>query len=710
MKEDAAPAGRPEMGPIGFADEVTVLLNIQDRVRESREQSTEWNKKADRNKVMFAYGEDPKPPDSKIVFNGIRSEIKSSVNQQTREPATIKLKPVETNDPGQFYSFDPNQPDPIDPALAQALMQPQPVADPETGQAAVDPMTGQPAMQPGMQLFKMDDKAVADFWQRQFDVHFRRGKLWPAFRRVAFDAAIFGFKFPVYEFNVQTRTAKLWTSISVWDTHTDSVGVDNFEECQFFGVDWLLESGQARSMFPEIADQIREWARPGNPSKGGQVMLGGGKDRRFDRNMIILRHFWIRNQPILLTKDEVMQSGALPTQQVPTGNPMMGPDGMPTIDEATQQPQMEMMDQLAPDPLTGEPPSPVLHGDDGAMSHNPDWPTRMAIRHIVVLPELNKLLVDEECAYSDIPAGWTPGDPVPGQLFGTGYPESFNAPQMAENQFINAAVQYVKQFPSPGCTVPSDVGDAIAAGLKGHMLTPADMLKIPPIYWEKYKGDVLKWNVPPTLPPAMPQVMEIIKEKRRETAVNPEVTSGKQPGQVTGWQSLQLLQQAAASQYDFPMQWFTECIERVATLHLNALVKWLSVQDLMAVCSEYPEHIVMAFQQRAQAAEWNIDAQLSSTVGMQRAKERAEAMESHQVVSPVTGRAMLSDRTMTERFNEDYEEEQRRQDEEMASPAAMQFAAAQQAAAEPAGEKGKGGGKEPAGSNGNGHGGRFGGE
>lgn len=670
MREfDKTGQGRPEMPPIGLATEddwPVMLSNIDDRVRESRDQSDEWNKKADANKIMYYAGENPAPSDEKIVFNRIRSDIKTAVNQQTREPADIKLKPVETNDPGEYYLFDQPTPGPIDEATATMLAQPQ-----VTGE--VDPMTGQPAVTPGARIFKLDDRMEADFWQRQFDVHFDRGLLWPAFVRCAFDAAIFGFKFPVFQFDQERKRCKLWTSISPWDTHTDSIGVDNFEESEFFGVDWLLPAGKAKQMFPEFADKIDQWARSGNPNKSKDVVLGGGKDRRYERNMIVLRHMWIRDQPILQTKNEVLQSGAFPVQQVATGEVM--DDGMGGQIAATT-------DELAPDPETGEVPAPFTEDENGNRQISEDWPTRLTTRHLVSLPDVSVLCIDEECQYDDIPAAWHVGDPIPGQLFGTGYPESFRSPQMAENRMIRSVVRYVEQFPNPGAVIAEDVAQSIDRGLKGHMLRPSDILRVPSQYVERYGGadKVLSWNVPPPLAPAVSEVMQILQNKTRETAVNAEVSSGKAPGSVTGWQSLQLLQQAAANQYDFPMQWFTQMIARVSRIMLKALMKWLSTEDLMKVCSEYPPHIVEAFQRRALNSEWDIKVTLASVVGLQRTRDRQEAIEARQLVSPVTGRPAISDRTFAERLGENFDDENRRFDEEQASPAAqaMMMAKAQQ--------------------------------
>ncbi len=672
-----SPQGRPDPKPIGLVlseDDWLPLIDIcEDRVKESQANSSDWYKKADRNKRMYYAGKDPAPLDDEICFNRIRTDIKTAVNQQTREPATIKLKPVETNDPGEFYSYDPAYTEPIDPQTAEMLMQPQP-----TGM--VD-QNGMEQMAPGMQLFKMDDKARADFWQRQFDFRFKpnlkhghRG-LWPSFRQCAFDAAIFGFKFPVFEWNIARKFPKLWTSISVWETHIDAIGVDHFEEAQFFGVDWLLDVGQAAQMFPEYEAQIRQYARDGNPPKGPNIKLGDEKDRRYDRNMIVVRHFWLRNQPILQTKDEVIESGVLPTEDVITGEQ---PDEM-----GMMQPMMET--QLAPDPMTGVPPMPVISDEEG-LSHNPEWPTKLVNRHVVYLPDIRKGLVDEECQYADIPGGWLPGDPIPQQLFGTGYPDSFNAAQMTENRIINAIVEYVETFPVPGASLPEDVAQSIEKGLKGHMLKPSDLLRIPSMYWEKYRGDVIKWNTPVALPAAVGEVMSILQQKTQETSVNADVSRGRLPGsgggQATSGYALQLLMEQNASQFDFPAQWFNELIQRISGLLLDAMAKWLTTDDMMKVCSEYPAHIVEAFRRDALESDWNIEVTLSNVVGLQQARKRSDAIEARAQVSPLTGRPALSDRSLAEALELNFDHEQRQMDEEQQSPAAAQFQMAKMAEAQ----------------------------
>jgi hypothetical protein len=136
---------------------------------------------------------------------------------------------------------------------------------------------------------------------------------------------------------------------------------------------------------------------------------------------------------------------------------------------------------------------------------------------------------------------------------------------------------------------------------------------------------------PEPMAPALVQLQEILKGELNERAATPEVTQGKTPEGVTGWQSIQLLQQAAQSRFGFSIQWTADMVYRLSQFLLHSLVTQLDTQNLLKVDSRYPTWIVDAIRAKAQA--WytdggtiDIDVSVSSGTGMIKARKNAEAV------------------------------------------------------------------------------------
>jgi hypothetical protein len=316
----------PDFGQISAspASHEEVVSHLTDLARESRASRDKWASQADKNNIVYLHGEYPAPPATKRVINPIQNAILADVVIQTREKIGVTLEPVETGDPGEIYLADPamqpvdpltGQATPIDPAIVQAMQQPQPVTD-ELGQPMMDEM-GQPMAQPGAPdaaFIKVDDKLSAEVWQAVFDRMWKRSKVDGWVKRSLTSNEIHGWMVALYEWDDDGRRHRL-RPMSVWQAYLDPTE-ESLDEMSYAGIDVVLDADEAIKLYPTFAAQIREMAKDGQPSKPDSESTLGRADMDYERKVVTLRVFWLRNQPFPMSEDEAVQSGRVEQREV----------------------------------------------------------------------------------------------------------------------------------------------------------------------------------------------------------------------------------------------------------------------------------------------------------------------------------------------------------------------------------------------------------
>jgi hypothetical protein len=289
---------------IGVAsDEGKAVAYLTDLARESLEAAQPWIDQAASNLQIYTYGKDPTPASTDVISNAIQDDIAAITDQQTKEPPVTKIQPVERGEPGPIYRMDMPTP-PLDPAAVAMATTPHPMSDPATGQ----PTQGAPAEDPSL-FVSITDELAADFYQKQFDAYWARGRIDAALRRSVLYTNIYGYLFPLYEWRSDERKPKLHTNISLKQIYVDPT-VDVIDDAQYAGVDWWIDMLQAQRMFPQIAAQIEQEATRGQPIRpDSSTQLGFNVDHNFRRNNVVLRIFWLRNQMCPMTPEMAVAGG-----------------------------------------------------------------------------------------------------------------------------------------------------------------------------------------------------------------------------------------------------------------------------------------------------------------------------------------------------------------------------------------------------------------
>jgi hypothetical protein len=313
-------ASIPPVHKITADDHGAVTTFIEGLVRESTDDRAEWVDVAVDNVQIYTYGE--LVQSDKIVINEIRNAVIAATDVQTREPPRATLEPVESDGQGEIYPMDPmlTGGGPIDPAMAVAMMQPRPAIDQATGMQQVDPMSGQPMMQAGAPpsaFVEVNDKLIADTYQKVFDRFWARAQVDRWVRSNLLRTNVEGWSFPLVEWDDDEELNKLRIrATSIKQIYIDPT-VEDISEAAYAGIDLRLDADEAIKMFPHLEADIEQWAAPGYPDRPiGADDLGQANERKFERPTVTLRVFWLRNQPIPMGLEQAIARGKVIEQEV----------------------------------------------------------------------------------------------------------------------------------------------------------------------------------------------------------------------------------------------------------------------------------------------------------------------------------------------------------------------------------------------------------
>jgi hypothetical protein len=349
----------PPMPPPGQAmsdEDQNLVWNYLSRLAlQERQESAAWVTQADQSEVIYFYGDYPPPPDDRLVINDIQNQVISTVDAQTKERPVSSIEPRETGEPADYYwagdpqlglaigippqslGLDPADNSPIPPqplphALGAQLCaaaesgQPFPLPTPPAAQPAIDPATGQPAPPPSVaidedMIVTVDDATTADFFQGVHDALWELGGIDPAIESAVLWNDIHGYLAWLYAFDADPDPARpplpRLRKMSIKQVYLDSAHED-VRDMQHVGMDVVLDMHEAEAMFPDLAPQVRQWAATGQPRRPDvNTDYGQAADKYFQRPMITMRIFWLRNQVMPLAEADAVAGGFVVQGQVP---------------------------------------------------------------------------------------------------------------------------------------------------------------------------------------------------------------------------------------------------------------------------------------------------------------------------------------------------------------------------------------------------------
>lgn len=624
-------------------------------------------KDAESNARIYEDGYDPKPSDSAVTANDIQGIVISITDIQTREPMTIVIKPVETRSKPQVYWIGPV----VTPEIAIVtglpiglggvpVLQAGPMGEmvealaPAEQYEPLDEWTAflvkraaQTGAFPREWVCVMDDRLLADIYQTVFDLMWVESDIDSFVYSNVLMTNIYGFQSAYYGWDSRTQK-HIVENFSIREAYLDRSKMEQDKmHAQMF--DMVIEVQKAKQLFPEIAPLIDHYATKGQPARvDSNTDWGLQNNRQFQRRTVTLRTAFISDQELPMTEMEAMQHGLVETVEG-----MLGPEQHLTDAGWQQATGADAASNILP---------------DGSLPDGP-WPTTVGIRQLATVNESGRIVQDIRCEHACAPILLNVSIPLPGKPEGQGIPKKLKSMQAADIRLLTALVRYAETFSNPGSMVPDSVAEALKEGLKRTYVDPQETLTAPDHLIERFGENTVMWFRPPPMPDAVPQAMEIMRQKRSESSGRPEVLQGTPPSASSSGRMVEALMAGATSQFSFQAQWTRKMVHRLARLMHYSHLWRLELPDVMKIYSALPEQVMAIAIERARSSKWDIYVDVSNgSAGMADKKlRRAVALNE---IRGANGESAMSLTTLREEVGLDAEQESLRHRTEM-GPAVM---------------------------------------
>ncbi len=634
--------------------------------------------------------------------------VDAQVAMLTGLPMGLGMEPVLDPLTGQ-----PQMQQQVDP-MSGALIAQQPMMQPATSYQPLDEVTAWQIKKasatgafPSEWFVTVDDRLVSDVYQTVFDLFWQDCHLDDFVRENVLKTNIYGYQVSSYGWDVH-RKMHLVRDISIKQVYLDPQAEgSSFDLQNCPGYEVVLDIDQAKAEWPQLADLIHEKAAPGYPKPVDSTsQFGVASDRNFEERNVTLRVHWFRNQPIPMTPEEAIEAGlVMQTQNPLTGeteyaDPMaqaqlsampMNPapaQGDPNAVQEQSPAGMDVRQQagngeaLAGGNAQGQAPAEEGQEQQAAAiappalppTPAPQWPMALGIRQMATLAQTGRICQDIRCEHWDIPMLLNVCIALPSQPFGQGLPEKLYGMQQADIRLLSAIVDYAERFSVPGCMFPKSVGDQLQKGMKTMHVDPSRSYSMPDELIEKWGEKSILWFQPPPLPPAVPQVMELLQARTDKSSGHPEVMSGTPPSPTSSGRLVESLQAAAAGQFGFQAQWTAKMVQRLANLMHYSHLWRLELADIKKIYSRLPDPILEMVVDRARRNKWDIQVDANSSASGQQNKKLQRALALFQARSQ-TGEPAMPLKMLRDEANIDHEE------------ASMEWRAEMQQVAPPAGQE-----------------------
>jgi hypothetical protein len=669
----------PPLGRIGADDHAAAAGYLQGLAREASETGRDdWAAVADACQTIYTYGADPapSPADTKVRVNEIQTAILSVTDIQTKEPPAVTLEPVERGEPATCFWAGPQavgirvglEPFQVA-AWADVTGAEQPPLPLDEQQAdAVRELVLAGLLKEDW-LVEVNDELVSDVYQSVFDVLWARSRIDRRIRSNLLTTNVQGWSLWLYEFD-DDQHRHVIRPLSIRQAYLDPT-VEDVEDAAYAGVDLVIDAAEAKRQYPHVADAIDAEASTGQPrGPDGQTQLGDAYDRQFHRGMVVMRVFWLRNQPRPMTPDEAVEKGLVEQVEVPDGpvgdfgsdvprggddDPLaagVAPDAGVDGDEAGRGGAAGdgldaagarlagSGDAVRPrggrpvgdgggDPL-GVPARPLtrlayrlsLTGEEVAPEDDA-WPTAPCLRQVT---QLGPYVVDDrECECFDIPLLHNVNVPIPHRPWGLGEPWRLRLLQDAQSDVVDAMVQYAKRFRAPTTTMSQSVYDAMVAAYGDAYLKPGRVMIVPDELWAQTGGRIDNVINPPPMPEGLMRLQPLLESTITKQSGNADVLQGRAQPQIKSGKAIELLQGAAASMVGFKSQRTGDLVYRAGRLMLHSIVTRMTAQDVGRIVSKYKPHVLTAIHARAKAAEWDVAVTVGSGNGAMLQQKKLQA-------------------------------------------------------------------------------------
>lgn len=647
---------------------------------------------ADVNLKLLEVGKCEDPSPLEVISNKIRTDVYTIVNGLLRESPTKTIEPEENGEPPEMVP------------LSQPM------------QMGVDEMTGLPILS---NEFPIDDTLQAKFEQKLIDKFWDDADLDTALEAVAFNSRIAGWYIAPYDWDRQADLPRIYSHYSVRQTVCDPNV--NFVQAIETG-NWSVHRArinywQAKAMFPHLAKEIRRWQDTTLGGDNSILQLGRNQTQQTDgENMVDLKFCWLRNFPVKpMLPDEALEYGEIETREV-ADESQIGLQGDGAIDESAIQQVLATpeagpsADQIGSDNRNGEADAAngaggvPVSGDatDPASGQNatvPQFPTRTAfylpngqteitpasqewpmwtatIRITRIGDAIAEAIPDENY---DVPLLHLCANPIPLTPCGQGDPQAMQSLQEGRNRALTNAVEHADLMAHPVQVFPNSAWAVLPEKYKADGASISGMqIQVPDDVYQQLGGKMQITEQGEPISPALTQIIQLLTNDINDDSQGSKAQQGKLQSEDQGWQTTQMLLQAANSKFDLPAKLLEKMVRRAVKLVRHSILFHARLSTIMRICSEYPPEVVVALIMRGRRSDANIKVTVNVSSGGVTARKVAESVQKFQMIDEMTGERVIGMDTLRDRLSEDNAKEREKQ-----GPA-LQAAAQAKAAAEQA--------------------------
>lgn len=557
----------PPIGSTESTDLNTLLDHVSRLAEEAADARAPHIAIASQNRNVYAYGEEY--PTGLIVSNEIQNAIIAATDIQTKEPIRATLSGVESGEQGTILWAGPQE------VGIQLGLLPQQVAawtDPATGMVN-PPIPVEPQQAEVIRLSLPSDKALwiveitdelaAKSMQQVFDKVWSRSKLDRRITGNLLATNIDGWQFAYYHW-IPTELRCELLPLSPSQVFIDTCGVEDISDAQYAGVDLVLDADKATRMFPRLADAIEANAGTGQPRREAGSDGLGAVEQSYQRPMVTIRIWWLRNQPIPMTPQEMAEQGMDPS----------------------------------------------------------DVEFRYALRQVTIIG--GQVQEDAECPYPEMPLLHNVNIPIPGRPFGLGEPYRLKGLQDARNSILRAEESHAEYFRHPPAAISQSMANALPAAAAKRFSKPGMEFTIPDDLYRQMGGKLAIFSEIPEFSASLITMDDRLRREITESSGHTEVLQGRANSQMSG-KAIETLQTAAASLIGFKSQRTGHMIEALANLILYSISHEADPVQIARIVSRYPINVLTAILRRVKSVEWDINVIVSIGSGQILAAKKAEA-------------------------------------------------------------------------------------
>lgn len=426
--------------------------------------------------------------------------------------------------------------------------------------------------------------------------------------------------------------------------------------------DFVFDVTWAKQQFPWINAQIDKYkqASGGTPVSIDGNTQWGQRDRvNFQRDIVVMRIGWFRDQPMPLTMDEAVQNGYVQQNEQIISGLDTSVDASGGITQEGNQPSIQANGGYTLH--TGEPVTPPTKGQP----LDPNWPMRTCLRRVMAIG--GKIVSDMPEDHWDIPILHLTCFPVTNTPYGTGIPFKCWQIQKSRTNYVTSIKENSEYYAHPMLAGPTDVLEAMGVDAEGAFVRPNALIKINPEYlMNKRIDDVVKLINPDTLPQAIITGEQRMEEIQTKLSGNVAVLQGEPTSADDSGVKVQSLQEAAISQVNTGED--TEaCLQRLAMLINHCHIRFATVDDVMKYYRKLPRGVLEAIHvDIAPTLHWEARASTADSGGMRKQRKAQQSKQDLEIVDPLTGMPLVDLQTAREDSGYDHEEIEERQHRQQA--------------------------------------------